>query len=56
MVVKFVANYQAAEVLQPGEKTFDLPAATITAQPPAILGWSLSVASMRRDHHDSQPR
>lgn len=54
VVVKLVANDQAAKVLQPSEETFDLPATAVAAERSAILGGILPVASMGRDHFDAQ--
>src|SRR5690348_8668509 len=50
-----VAHDQAAEVPEPSEQPFDLPAASVAAQRAAILGpGALTIASVGRDHLDSQ--
>src|SRR5712692_1897309 len=46
----FVADYQAAEVLQPGIRALGNPAAAVTAQPPPILVCRLTVSGLRRDN------
>src|ERR1700693_907672 len=50
--VIFVANYQAAEVVEPGKEPLDFPSALEPAQRSAILGFALHSASaaMGRDH------
>lgn len=48
--VVFPADEQAAVVAQPGEESFDVPAAHIAAQATAILGGlALASATVRRD-------
>src|SRR3970040_124519 len=51
--VKLPAREQSAEVMQPGEEPFDLPAAAIAAECSAILGSILAVAAIRSDHADA---
>src|SRR5713226_4430672 len=43
----------ATEVLEPREQSFDLPAATVAAQRPTILGLYRPVAAVRRDQFDA---
>ena len=46
-----IANDKPTEVLEPGEQTFDLPAALVPPQRSAVLGgWFTSIAPMRSDH------
>src|SRR3972149_10038962 len=51
--VQLPASDQSAEVMQPGEEPFDLPAAAIAAEFSAILGSILAVAAIRSDHADA---
>src|SRR5262249_43476615 len=44
-----VARDEAARVLQPGKQPFDLPAALIASERPAVLGEMHAVRSMRRN-------
>ena len=48
----FPARDQAAEVVEPGEKPFHLPAPPVTAQRPAVLGFASS-PPIRRDQLDA---
>lgn len=55
----FIARDQTTEVLQPGEETFDLPAAAVSTELPAILRLA-AAAAIGRDQFDvalrRQPR
>ena len=51
--VKLPASDQSAEVMQPGEEPFDLPAALVAAKLTAILGEVDAIAAMRGDEFDS---
>jgi hypothetical protein len=42
--VIFIANHQAAKVVQPGEESFDFPTALEAAQRPTILSDALGVS------------
>lgn len=42
----FVTNHQPAEIEEPGEESFDLPAPHISAQQPSILGLDAAVCSI----------
>src|SRR6058998_2939072 len=48
-----MTRQDAAEVLQPGEQAFDLPATTVTAKRAAILGLHLPAAAIRCDQLDA---
>jgi hypothetical protein len=50
--VAFPSRGEAAEVLQPGEQPFNLPAAQITAQWSAVLS-PFSFSPIGRDHFDA---
>ena len=50
--VSFPSRSESAEVLQPGEQSFDFPAAKITTQRSAVLS-SFSFSSIGRDHFDA---
>jgi hypothetical protein len=50
--VALVAHDQAAEVLQPGEEAFDLPAAAIAPEWAAILGFAFPPTAMGRNQLD----
>src|SRR2546429_6738323 len=53
LLVPFVTDENASEVVQPGEEPFDLPASVVSAEHPAILGLgSGAVLPMRSDHLD----
>lgn len=52
-LVKLPASDETAEVMQPGEQSLDLPAAAITPQFPAVLGFVSAVAAIRCDHPDA---
>ncbi len=46
-----ISDNQPSEVVQLGEKAFNLPAAVISPQLPSVLSfWLRAVAAMRRDH------
>lgn len=48
--VILVSHHQSAEVVQPGEEPFNLPASTIASQRPAVLSRAATtVTAMRRD-------
>jgi len=47
--ISFVADYQPAEVLQPGKQPFNLPAMAVPSQASQILGPVFSIAAMWRD-------
>ena len=50
----FPARKYAAEVLQPGEQSLDLPAAQIAPQFPTVLSYSFAaVVSVRSDQLDA---
>ncbi len=52
--VPFVADGQAAEVLQPGNETLHFPAATVTAQRATVLSsFSHPSVPMRRNHFNA---
>jgi hypothetical protein len=52
-----VANDQAAEIAEPGEGSFDLPATTVTAQGSTVLRSRLAaIPAMRRDQFDAARR
>ena len=48
-----MTRQDAAEVLEPGEQSFDLPATTVTAKRAAILGLHLPAAAIRCDQLDA---
>ena len=49
----FVANHQAAEILQPSEEPLNLPSPAVTAQRATILSEVVTVGPMRGDELDS---
>jgi hypothetical protein len=51
-LVKLPASDEAAEIMQPGEQSFDFPAA-VTPPLLAILGFVSAVAAIRCDHLDA---
>ncbi len=56
--VVFIADNQAAEIVEPGKETFDSPALAVTAQPTAIVegrfGPSLAVRGQEHDAFGEQ--
>jgi hypothetical protein len=50
--VIFPAGDQSARVVEPGEEAFNLPAATVPAQGPAVLG-AAAPRAIRRNHLDA---
>lgn len=53
--VIFPAHYDAAKVMEPGEKALNLPTAAIAAQSATVLGgWLAAVPAMRRDQMHAQ--
>ena len=52
-LVKLLASDGAAEIMQLGEQSFDFPAAAVTPQLLAILGFVSAVAAIRCDHLDA---
>ena len=51
-----VARHQAAEVLQPREQAFDLPAPAVAAELTAVLGGDAAVSPIGRDQLDAALR
>lgn len=49
----FPAYREPAEILEPGEKTFYLPATAAATERASILRAILAVSSVRRDHLDA---
>ena len=52
--VILVADDEAAEVLEPGKETFDLPAAAVTAKGSSILSFDAAIATVRGNELDAE--
>ena len=54
--VMFPASDDATRVVKPSKQAFDLPAAAVATQRPAVLGSRAAMRAMRRDHLDAVGR
>src|ERR1041385_5468090 len=50
----FVAYHQSAEVEEPGEESFDFPAANVAAEAASVLGADASVLFIGGDHFGAE--